>query len=65
MASYKETDERVVPALLRERAALIVREDTEGVKAIDEQLKARGYVKKEPEKTPPIGRSATPLNKAV
>ncbi len=60
MAAYKEKDDRVVPALLRERAGLVARGDNDGVKLIDEQLKLRGYVKKEPEKTPPVGRSSKP-----
>lgn len=62
MPDFEEKDSGVVPALLRERAGRVIKGDTEGIAAIDEQLALRGYVKKDAKNTPPEGRSATPPN---
>lgn len=56
-------NDRMIAALLRERAGLETQGKTERVKQVDEQLELRGYKpeeKADAKKQAPQGRSATP-----
>jgi hypothetical protein len=56
-------DERMIAALLRERAGLAGQGKTDRVAQVDEQLKFYGYESEEkpdPKKQAPQGRSAQP-----
>lgn len=54
------SNERMVAALLRERAAYERVGRTDRVAAVNDSLKAHGYEEEDPQRTPPQGRSAKP-----
>lgn len=57
-------NDKMIAALLRERAGLEVAGKTDRVAQVDEQLEHYGYEgdQADPRKQPPVGRSATPPN---